>query len=49
LKKKKTAPEKLLKLLSAIEYVEAILEITAAKLFGEKFKWLFVFLSQLAK
>lgn len=46
---KKSHPENLLKLLSAIEYTEAIIEITTAKLFGEKFKWLCILLVQLTK
>ncbi|CAF0803487.1 unnamed protein product [Brachionus calyciflorus] len=46
---KKTRPENLLKLLSAIEYTEAILEITAAKLFGQVFKWFIIVVTQLAK
>lgn len=46
---KKTRPENLLKLLSAIEYTEAILEITAAKLFGQVFKWFIILVTQLAK
>ncbi len=39
----------LLKLLSAIEYAEAVLEITASKLFGTRVKWLIVLLIQLSK
>ena len=39
----------LLKLLSAIEYAEAVLEITAGKLFGARAKWLIVLLIQLCK
>lgn len=46
---KKYSSESLIKLLSALEYTEAILEITAAKLFGEKFKWLIIFLTHLVK
>jgi len=46
---KKHSSESLLKLLSALEYTEAILEITAAKLFGEKFKWLIIFMTHLIK
>jgi hypothetical protein len=46
---KKYSSESLTKLLSALEYSEAILEITAAKVFGEKFKWFIIFLSNLVK
>jgi len=46
---RKSTPEKLLKIISAIEYIEGIFEITASKLFGEKFKWLIILLTQLAK
>lgn len=46
---RKSQPENLLKLLSAIDYTEAILEITTAKIFGDKVKWLIIFLTQLAK
>jgi len=46
---KKSSRENLLKLVSAIEYTEAILEITAAKLFGHKFKWFIIFITHLAK
>lgn len=46
---KKSKPEKLLKFISAIEYIEGIFEITARKLFGEKFKWLIIFIAQAAK
>lgn len=46
---KKSSRENLLKLVSAIEYTEAILEITAGKLFGNKFKWFVIFITHLAK
>lgn len=46
---KKSSRENLLKLVSAIEYTEAILEITAAKLFGNKFKWFIILITHLAK
>ena len=47
--KQQSSSLNLLKTLSAIEYAEAILEITSAKLFGDKFKWILIFLLQLAK
>lgn len=46
---KKYSSESLLKLLAALEYTEAILEITAQKIFGEKIKWLIIFLNHLVK
>lgn len=46
---KKYSSESLTKLLAALEYSEAILEITAAKVFGEKFKWFIIFLTSLVK
>lgn len=46
---KKYSSESLLKLLSALEYSEAILEITASKVFGERFKWFIIFLTNLIK
>lgn len=46
---RKSKPEYLLKLLAAIEYSEAIMEMTASKLFGNKFKWLIVLITQMSK
>jgi len=46
---KKHSTESLIKLLSALEYTEAILEITADKLFGNNFKWFIIFLTHLVK
>lgn len=46
---KRHSVESLLKLLSGLEYTEAILEITAEKLFGNKFKWFIIFLTHLVK
>lgn len=46
---KKHSSESLIKLLSALEYTEAILEITAEKLFGYRFKWFVIFLTNLVK
>lgn len=46
---KKYSSESLTKLLAALEYSEGILEITAAKVFGEKFKWFIIFLTSLVK
>lgn len=46
---KKHSTESLIKLLSALEYTEAILEITAEKLFGNNFKWFIIFLTHLIK
>lgn len=46
---RKSKPEYLLKLLAAIEYSEAILEMTASKLFGAKFKWFIVLITQMSK
>lgn len=46
---KQSSTLKLLKTLSAIEYAEAILEITAGKLFGERLKWFLILLLQLTK
>lgn len=45
----KSKPEYLLKLLAAIEYTEAIFEMTADKLFGNKFKWFIILITQLSK
>ncbi len=45
----KHSAESLVKLLSALEYTEAILEITAEKLFGNRFKWLIIFLTHIVK